>query len=137
MGKAQFGEISGRSKDHPKSIAICPGALISHSGIINSPRKPQKYIKKPSTSKKNMCCCCIFGPEFSNNGPTAKQSCQIGQALVQDAFGAAGANTDHLRGTLCSTQKYGVYRAQNTAKKKSMFLMFLVFQYMFLSFYRF
>ena len=31
---SRFGEHFGSSRNHPESIGICPGTLISHFGII-------------------------------------------------------------------------------------------------------
>ena len=38
----RFGEFVGSSKNDSKSIAICPGALISHLGIIKTQQIPME-----------------------------------------------------------------------------------------------
>ena len=43
------GEKLGSSKIHPKSIGVCPGALISYFGIITIPIIPENAINKPRT----------------------------------------------------------------------------------------
>ena len=43
---SRFGDLFGRSKNIPKSIAIDEESLISHLGIIKNPNKPYIYITK-------------------------------------------------------------------------------------------
>ena len=37
---SRFSQSVGSSRNHPKSIAICPGVKISHFGIIQNPQNP-------------------------------------------------------------------------------------------------
>ena len=46
------------SKNHLKSIAIGPGTLISHFGIIKAPSIPLKYLKKLRTTNKSLTFVC-------------------------------------------------------------------------------
>ena len=43
---SRFNRFVGRSRNHPKSIAICPGIKNIHFGIIKSPKSPKEYTKK-------------------------------------------------------------------------------------------
>ena len=47
---ARFGEKFGSSRNDPKSIGICPESLISHCGIIKTPKILWDTSKK--TNKK-------------------------------------------------------------------------------------
>ena len=42
-----FGRILESSKNDPKNVGICPGTLISHLGIIRTPKIQYNTIKKP------------------------------------------------------------------------------------------
>ena len=47
---SRFVHIFGRSRNHQKSIAICPGVKISHLGIVKTPKSHYNYVKKPRTT---------------------------------------------------------------------------------------
>ena len=51
-----FGDVVWTSKNIPKSIAICPEALISHFGIINNHKSPQKKQKNPNNPTHRLIC---------------------------------------------------------------------------------
>ena len=88
---SRFGEIVGSSKNHPKSIAICPGTLISHLRIIKTIRsKKEKY-----TIHKNIVVCLATRSAFI-----------IGELLQVDA-GFSFINSSFLafKSILCF-QKY-------------------------------
>ena len=48
--RVQNFEIFGSSQNGPLTIAICPGTLISHFGIIETPKRAKNTIKN---QKKN------------------------------------------------------------------------------------
>ena len=49
---SRFGERFGSSKNDPKSIAIGPESLISHLGIIKTPKTLRNYIKNQEKTPK-------------------------------------------------------------------------------------
>ena len=51
---SRFGHVFGRSKNHPKSIAIDQESLISRLGIIETPKNPHNYIKKQENPQKHV-----------------------------------------------------------------------------------
>ena len=51
--ESRFGHIFGRSKNHPKSIAIDQESLINHFGINKIPQNPNHYIKNKEKQTKN------------------------------------------------------------------------------------
>ena len=52
VDRSRLGEQFGSSKNVPKSIGICPEALISHLGIIKNHKKHQTTITVPRTIQK-------------------------------------------------------------------------------------
>ena len=59
---SRFGHILGRSKNVPKSVAICPGVKISHFGIIETSKKPIIILTNQEQTKNHLKHVPYFGP---------------------------------------------------------------------------
>ena len=64
-----FSRFRGSSRNHPKSIAIDQESLISHLGIIITPKKPYNYIKKQWKTNKSCNMFADLGPLFEAKSP--------------------------------------------------------------------
>ena len=73
---SRFGDMFGRSKHVPKSVAIHQESLISHLGIIETPKTPDHYNKKPRKNKQTYFRRRILGPIRSSFWPPLDPTAQ-------------------------------------------------------------
>ena len=55
-----FGHIFGSSKNDPKNIGICPESVISHLGIIKTPKNSNDTLKNKEKTKNHVISVAIF-----------------------------------------------------------------------------
>ena len=72
-----MGQIFGRSKNVPKSIAICPGVKISHFGIIKYP--PRINTLKTKKTKISLDLFAVF---WALSGPVLGLDAKLDRSVM-------------------------------------------------------
>ena len=113
-----FSRFVNRYRNHPRSIAICPGVKINHFGIIKAPEK-LIIISKTRKPTKHPNCLPYFGPYYTSFLAVVSHIPSENTAQVCSAT------------TSTSTPKTVSNRAQAAATILSEFLFFFVFEYIY------
>ena len=67
--------------NHLKSIAVGPGTLICHCGMITTPKHPYHYIKKSRKIKHRLNLIVLLEPYWNPNPKVIHKSCLQGVSL--------------------------------------------------------
>ena len=93
-----FGHTFGSSKNDPKNIGICPESVISHLGIIGTPKNKKLKTKKTRKQKITEFVCRILVPIRPRLGPRITRKChQVAEQCIQLASRWAHNRSEWIR----------------------------------------